>query len=230
MTKRRTIAAGLALVGTAGLLVTGAVTQLSPADAGDRAIRIAVFNGWDEGIAASELWKSVLEDEGFRLTECSAILKYLADKVNSPAYPKDLKQRAKVNEMMDWLNTQFYREYGYGFIYPQIFPNNKRPTEAAQQACLEWSKERAQNWLKILDQHWIGPKNQYLCGSQITIADYLGAGFVSLGEIIRMDFASYPNVRRWLGNMKKLKSWPSVNEVFYGFQGMLKDQKFETLQ
>ncbi len=162
----------------------------------------------------------VLEDGDFRLTESSAILKYLADKTNSPAYPKDLKQRAKVNEMMDWLNTQFYREYGYGFIYPQIFPNNKRPSDAAQKACLEWSKERA----------WIGPKNQYLCGNQITIADYLGAGFVSLGEIIRMDFAGYPNVKRWLGNMKKLKSWPSVNEVFYGFQGMVKDQKFETLQ
>jgi glutathione S-transferase len=172
----------------------------------------------------------VLEDGDFRLTESSAILKYLADKTNSPAYPKDLKQRAKVNEMMDWLNTQFYREYGYGFIYPQIFPNNKRPTEAAQKACLEWSKERAQAWLKLLDEHWIGPKNQYLCGNQITIADYLGAGFVSLGEIIRMDFASYPNIKRWLGNMKKLKSWSSVNEVFYGFQGMVKDQQFVTLQ
>ena len=172
----------------------------------------------------------MLEDGDLRLTESSAILKYLADKVGSAAYPKDLKQRAKVNEMMDWLNTQFYREYGYGFIYPQIFPNNKRPTDAAQKACLDWSKERAQNWLKLLDQHWIGPKNQYLCGNAITIADYLGAGFVSLGEIIRMDFASYPNIKRWLGNMKKLKSWPSVNEVFYGFQGMVKDQKFETLQ
>ena len=172
----------------------------------------------------------VLEDGDFRLTESSAILKYLADKVNSPAYPKDLKQRAKVNEMMDWLNTQFYREYGYGFIYPQIFPNNKRPSDAAQKACLDWSKERAQNWMKLLDQHWIGPKNQYLCGNQITIADYLGAGFVSLGEIIRMDFAGYPNVKRWLGNMKKLKSWSSVNEVFYGFQGMVKDQQFVTLQ
>ena len=73
----------------------------------------------------------VLEDGDFRLTESSAILKYLADKTNSPAYPKDLKQRAKINEMMDWLNTQFYREYGYGFIYPQIFPNNKRPSDAA---------------------------------------------------------------------------------------------------
>ena len=171
----------------------------------------------------------VLEDGGWRLTESSAILKYLADKVGSPAYPKDLKQRAKVNEMMDWLNTQFYREYGYGFIYPQIFPNHKRPSDAAQEACLEWAKARAQGWLQILDQHWIGPNNAYLCGNQITIADYLGAGFVSLGEIIRMDFAAYPNIRRWLGNMKKLKSWPKVNEVFYGFAGAVKDQPFVTL-
>jgi glutathione S-transferase len=171
----------------------------------------------------------VLEDDGFRLTESSAILKYLADKVSSPAYPKDLKQRAKVNEMMDWLNTQFYREYGYGFIYPQIFPNNKRPSDAAQQACLEWSKERAQNWLKVLDDHWIGQRGNYLCGDKITIADYLGAAFVSLGEVIGMDFAAYPNVKRWLGNMKKLRSWNKVNEVFYGFRDAVKDQKFATL-
>ena len=38
----------------------------------------------------------VLEDGDFRLTESSAILKYLADSVNSPLYPKDLKQRARV--------------------------------------------------------------------------------------------------------------------------------------
>ena len=45
----------------------------------------------------------MLEDGDLRLTESSAILKYLADKVGSPAYPKDLKQRAKVNEVMDWI-------------------------------------------------------------------------------------------------------------------------------
>jgi glutathione S-transferase len=62
-----------------------------------------------------------LDDDGFVLTESSAILKYLADKVNSPAYPNDLRKRAKVNEVMDWFNTQFYREYGYSFVYPQTF-------------------------------------------------------------------------------------------------------------
>ncbi len=171
----------------------------------------------------------VLEDGDLRLTESSAILKYLADKIGSPAYPKDLKQRAKVNEMMDWLNTNFYREYAYNFAYPQIFPHMRRPTEESQKVTLEWGKERAKGWLQILNDHWIGPKNQYLCGNQITIADYLGAAFVTLGEIIRCDFSAYPNVQRWLGNVKKLKSWPKVNEVFYGFAASVKDQTFNAI-
>jgi len=49
----------------------------------------------------------MIEDGDLRLTESSAILKYLADKVGSPAYPKDFKQRAKVNEVIDWLDTKF---------------------------------------------------------------------------------------------------------------------------
>ena len=53
----------------------------------------------------------MLEDGDFRLTESSAILKYLADKTGSPLYPKDLQQRARVNERMDWINTQLGRDF-----------------------------------------------------------------------------------------------------------------------
>jgi glutathione S-transferase len=134
----------------------------------------------------------VLEDGDFRLTESSAILKYLADKFNLPAYPKDLQKRAKVNEMMDWLNTGFYRDYGYGVAYPQIFPHHKRPTPEVQAATIAWGKERAANWLSVLDKHYIGPDNAYLCGNDITIADYLGIGLVTLGEIIKCDFTPLP--------------------------------------
>jgi glutathione S-transferase len=171
----------------------------------------------------------VLEDGDFRLTESSAILKYLADKFDSPAYPKDLKKRAKVNEVMDWINTNFYREWAYGFIYPQVFPHHKRKTDEIHAATIEWGKERAQGWLAILDQHWIGPDRQYLTGEQITIADYFGACIVTLGEVIRCDFNQYPNVQRWLNNMKNLKSWPKVNEVFYGLVESVKQQQFNAL-
>ena len=171
----------------------------------------------------------VLEDGDFRLTESSAILKYLADKIDSPAYPKDLRQRARVNERMDWINTQACRDFAYGFVYPQIFPTHKRPTDEVQAATLKWHKERTQGWMKVLDQHWIGPKNAYLCGDQITIADYFGASFIALGDVVRSDFSAYPNVQRWLNNMKRLKSWDKVNETINGYAASLKDAKLEAL-
>jgi len=171
----------------------------------------------------------VLEDGDFRLTESSAILKYLADKIDSPAYPKDLRQRARVNEMMDWLNTQFYREYGYGLCYPQLFPHHKRRSEEAHAATLEWAQKNAAVWLGLLNDHWIGPSKRYLCGNEITIADYLGAGLVSLGEIVGVNFGKYPNVQRWLTTMTKQPSWPKVNEAFYGLKEAVKGQPFVTL-
>ena len=171
----------------------------------------------------------VLDDGDFRLTEASAILKYLAEKFNLPSYPKDLQKRAKVNEMMDWINTGFYRDYGYGMVYPQVFPHHKRPTDEVQAATIAWGKERSANWLSVLDKHFIGPNNAYLCGNEITIADYFGIGIVTLGEVIKCDFSAYPNVQRWISNMKKLPNWGKINEVFYGFAGSVKDTEFVAL-
>jgi glutathione S-transferase len=171
----------------------------------------------------------MIEDGDFRLTESSAILKFLASKFDLPSYPKDLKKRAKVDEMMDWFNTQFYRDFGYGLSYPQIFPHHKRPSDELQQGTIAWGKERAHGWFQILNDYWIGPKNQYLCGDQITIADYFGSCLATLGEIIRCNFKAYPNVDRWLGNMKKLKNWNRINEALYGFASSVKDQPFVAL-
>ena len=159
----------------------------------------------------------VLEDGDFRLTESSSILKYLADKTGSPAYPKDPRQRAHVNERMDWFNTGFYRDYSYGFIYPQIFPFMKRPDDVVQAGTIAYGKDKALGWLKVLDRDLIGPRNNYLCGDAITIADYLGAMMVLGGEVIHCNLGAYPNISRWMGNMKKLKNWAKVNEAFYQY-------------
>ena len=49
---------------------------------------------------------------------------------------------------------------------------------------------------------------------------------MSIGELIDCDFAAYPNIKRWLDNMKKLKSWHQVNEVFSGFVAANKGKEF----
>jgi len=170
----------------------------------------------------------MLEDGDFRLTESSAILKYLATKFDKPDYPtNDLKKRARVDEAMDWFNTQLNRDYCYGVVYPQIYPGHKRPTDAHQSGTIAWGKERTQNWLKVLDSHWIA-KKPYLCGDRITIADYFGASLLTAGDVIRTDFKGYPNIDRWLGTMRKLAAWNAINEAVHGFANAVKDQKFET--
>jgi glutathione S-transferase len=171
----------------------------------------------------------VLEDGDFRLTESAAILIYLAEKFDLPEYPSDLRGRARVHEAMAWASFNFYRDWGYNLCYPQIFPHLKRRSDEAQAATLEFGKENAKRWLGLLDSYWLGPNKPYLCGNDITIADYFGSGIVTLGEAIGVDFSPYPNVVRWLERMKTLPSWNSVNEVFYGLVGSLKGQKFVTL-
>ncbi len=163
----------------------------------------------------------VLEDGSFRLTESSTILKYLADKIGSPLYPKELQARARVNERMDWVNTQLCRDLAYGTVYPQIFPHHKRRSDEAQTAQLHWGAERAQGWLKVLDQSILGASNPYLCGNEMTIADYFASAFVALAEAIGSDLAAYPNVRAWLGRMKALPNWAAVNQVIDGYAASL---------
>lgn len=167
-----------------------------------------------------------LVDGDLTLTEGSAILKYLAEKYDLPVYPRnDIKQRARINAAMDWLNTGFYRDFGYNFVYPQIFPHHKRRSDEAHQATLEWGREQSKKWLGLLNDHWIGGKN-YIVGDSITIADYFGSGLATIGELIGCELNAYPNICRWLSNMKKLKHWNEVNQVFEGFAAGNKGKQF----
>lgn len=61
------MAAATAVV--AGLALTGCAADTGAGTADDgKQLTIAVFNGWDEGIAVSELWKAVLETQGYDVT------------------------------------------------------------------------------------------------------------------------------------------------------------------
>lgn len=171
----------------------------------------------------------LLVDGDLHLTEGSAILKYIAEKHGLPVYPADIKKRAKINEAMDWLNTGFYRDFGYNLVYPQLFPHHKRRSDECTEGTIAWGQEHSRKWLALLNDYWLGADKQYLCGNDITIADYFGAGFVTVGELIGCDFGAYPNIMRWLGNMKKLKHWDEVNQIFSGFAAGNKGKAFATV-
>jgi len=194
---------------------------------------VDIFKGEHYGEAYTKINPNrlipMLEDGDFRLTESATILRYLAQTINSPAYPKDLRQRAKVDELLDWFNSNFYRDWGYGLVYPQVFPTLKRSDPAVQAGVVAWGQEKSKVWLGVLNDHWLGARKTYLCGSDVTIADYFGVALVTAGELIHCNFAPYPNVTRWLAAMKGRPSYAEVYQTFNGFVASTQGQAFAAL-
>ncbi len=173
----------------------------------------------------------MLEDDGFMLTEASAILKYLADKVGSPTYPTEPHARARVNEVMDWFNTNLYREIGYHLVYPQAFPTHARATDEMTQSVVDWGLARTPDILATLNSGWVtfadgGP---YLLGNDITIADYLGADLLGCADLIRLNWDRYPNVALWFQTMKERPAWGRVHEVFDSFTASMAAKEVTTI-
>lgn len=168
----------------------------------------------------------VLEDGDLKLTESAAILKYLADKYDLPEYPKDLKKRAKVHEVMDWANSNFYRDWGYNLCYPQLFPHHKRQTDDTHRLTIEWGAKNSQFWLGVLNDYWLAHDKPWLTGDDITIADYFVGGIVALGEMVGTDFSKYPRIRAWLDRVKGLSHWKAVSAELDGFAASLKGKEF----
>jgi glutathione S-transferase len=163
----------------------------------------------------------LLEHDDFVLSESSAILKYLADLTDSPAYPKDLRKRARVNEVMDFFNTYMMRDFVYGLVYSRVL-THYRLGGPAQAQVIALHEPRAQRRLRALDT-WIGTKT-FICAETITIADYFGSGIVSAGELIGFDFRPWANVTRWLNTMKSLPTWDEVHAGFYGWRSAVEAQ------
>jgi glycine betaine/proline transport system substrate-binding protein len=66
--KNRTTA--LIALGAVGMLALAGCAPAASETVGDgnkdnKELNLAVFNGWDEGIAASELWKAILDEKGY---------------------------------------------------------------------------------------------------------------------------------------------------------------------
>jgi glutathione S-transferase len=163
-----------------------------------------------------------LVDGDLALGESSAILKYLAEKIGSPAYPTELKARAKANEALDWFNTQFHEYFCLFTVYPNFgIPHGLDPVTG--QGLVAYGREHSTRWLKVLDQHMLAGRD-FVCGDQITVADYLGSAFMTLGDGIGFDLTPYPNVEAWVARMKALPSWDKTYAGFNGFLSAMRAQ------
>jgi glutathione S-transferase len=156
-----------------------------------------------------------LVDGDFGLGEGSTILRYLAEKTGSATYPAEFRARTRVNEALDWFNTQLHRDLCMFLVYPQVLPPDHLPQVDAG-GLTAFGARGTERWLTVLDRHMIGDR-AFVCGDEITVADYLGAAHVTLAELIGFDFSPWPNVARWIANMKARPGWAAANAGFNGW-------------
>ncbi len=137
-----------------------------------------------------------IDDNGFRLAESNAILRYLADKHHSSLYPKNLEERAIVEQWLDFaanhiamatakvmFNTYFYRLKGV----------------AKDERSLQDGRLWLDNYLPMLEKQLA--KQAYIAGNNLTIADFSLLAALDTVELININLTPYPYLKAWRQNL-----------------------------
>jgi glutathione S-transferase len=159
----------------------------------------------------------VLEDDGFVLRQSSAIMKYVAEKVGSGTYPTGLRQRAAVNEAMEWFGTNFFTGFCLFLAYRRMLPPLRALSPTTHHELDGLGQAITARYLRVLDRHMLADR-AYVAGQAVTIADYYGFTYVTLGELINFDFGPYANVCAWLARMRARDGYEAA---YSGFKGLV---------
>jgi glutathione S-transferase len=154
-----------------------------------------------------------IDDNGFKVFESAAIIKYLADKNNSPLYPKDLQKRTIVDQWIDFANIHVgpalarvtFNRVMYKFL----------KVEKDERSLNDGIKFLG-NFLPIIEKQL--KENKYLAGNDMTLADINLLAVLDPAELSSVDLTAYPSITLWRKNLRTqsfyTKCHKSLEEVF----------------
>lgn len=139
-----------------------------------------------------------IDDDGFVLAESGAIIKYLADKVGSSLYPKGLKERALVDQEIDFV-TLHVNAALQKIVYNRVFAPRRKI--AVDERSLEEGLNFLGRFLPIVEAQLA--KSAYLAGNTLTLADMTLLSGLDPAEVAGIDLSPYPAIRTWRENLRK---------------------------
>ncbi len=149
-------------------------------------------------------------DTGFVLGESNAIMAYLANRHGwDDVYPTDPRQRAVVDWYLHYHHRNV-RDASIALIAPKIRKDLNIP-----EAILAGSQAAFTRALRTLETGWLASR-RYLTGDRPTLADFAAYGEIGQlqpGFTNVFDFSPYPQVSRWLDEMKRVEGHDESHEV-----------------
>ena len=140
----------------------------------------------------------VMDDNGFYLFESNAIIKYLANREKSNLYPSDLKERAVVDQWIDFTSAHV------GLAMSKIMFNRvyyKFRNVSVDERSLAEGIEFLGTFFPIVENQLAKQGN--LAGKNFTLADIALLATLDPCEAGGVDLSGYKNITKWRNELKK---------------------------
>ena len=160
----------------------------------------------------------VIDDDGFVLFESDAITKYLAAKSESPLYPSGVKQRALVDQWIDFVSHHVGSAVNR-VLFNRVFAPflNVEVDERSISEGLSF----LERFLPVVDNPL--KERRYLAGGELTLADFSLLSALDPAEVAQVDLSGYLNITRWrqdlMGRDFYTKCHKSYGDVLAAFAG-----------
>ncbi|PIN74204.1 hypothetical protein COV20_01155 [Candidatus Woesearchaeota archaeon CG10_big_fil_rev_8_21_14_0_10_45_16] len=141
----------------------------------------------------------VVEDGDFVLFESGAICKYLCDTQSSDLYPKDLKQRALVDQWIDFSTIHVGGAMSKVAFNKVFAPKMGVPVD--EQSMADGIKFLAR-YLPVVEEQ-LG-KGQFLMGDSLTLADITLLASLHYAEPAEVDLSPYQKITAWRNRLREM--------------------------
>lgn len=132
-----------------------------------------------------------IDDDGFVMWESAAINLYLAEKYQSPLWPRDMQGKGRVYQWAFFIANDVEPSMITLMQQRMMLPPEKRTPALADEA-----EAKLQPRLKILDD-FLG-KNRYFGGDKWDLADFMVASVTFSFTVFKYDLSKFPHFQRWL--------------------------------
>lgn len=152
-----------------------------------------------------------ITDDDFKLSESVAILRYLDTKYSIPEelYPNDPKQRARIDEYLEWqhLNTRLGCANAFRIQVIQPLLTGKAPNPNVLKPIIALREQALQS----IEDIWLADNN-YIVGDKLTVADLFAACEIEqTSKKIIMKYAQDLISKQWYFFFHRIRRIRSLN-------------------